>query len=126
VREIYEQRKKEFDYVAIMGDFKDTPDSVPLKHLIHDGSDLVEVMTEPGFDNGGLPGTYGECGTDNKIDYILMSPKLAGKFKTGGVERHGIWPGKKGTKFPHWPMKSAVEAASDHAGLWAEFDLKAA
>ena len=126
VREIYEQRKKDFDYIAIMGDFNDTPDSVPLKHLIHDGSDLVEVMAEPGFDNGGLPGTYGECGPNNKIDYILMSPKLAATFKTGGVERHGIWAGKKGTTFPHWPMKSAVEAASDHAGLWAEFDLKAA
>ena len=126
VREIYEQRKKEFDYIAIMGDFNDTPDSVPLKHLIHDGSDLIEVMTERNFNSDGLPGTYGECKAGDKIDYILMSPKLAAKFTAGGVERHGIWPGKKGTAFPHWQMQGPIEAASDHAGLWAEFDLKAA
>ena len=126
VREIYEQRKKDFDYIAICGDLNDFPESDPLRHLIRDGSDLVEVMTEDNFDDGGYPGTYQTCGPTNKIDYILMSPKLAEKFTTGGVERHGLWAGKNGTMFEHFPMQSSVDAASDHAGLWAEFDLKAA
>lgn len=125
VREIYEQRKKDFDYIAIMGDLNDYPESDPLKPLVGEGSDLVEVMTEPGFDNGGYPGTYQECRAKEKIDYILMSPKLAEKFTAGGVERRGIWAGKDGKKF-HPFMDKAIEAASDHAGLWVEFDLKAA
>ena len=128
VREIYEQRKKGFDYIAIMGDFNDTPDSAPLRHLIQDGSDLLDVMSQSvrNFDNGGFPGTYQECTAGNKIDYILMSPKLAEKFTAGGVERHGIWAGKNGKKFEHFQMNSSIDAASDHAGLWADFDLKAA
>lgn len=128
VRDIYEERKKQFDYIAIVGDLNDTPDSAPLKHLIHDGSDLVDVMSPSArnFNNGGFPGTYKECTASGKIDYILMSPKLAKKMTSGGVERHGIWAGKDGKKFEHFQMKDSTDAASDHAGLWAEFDLQAA
>ena len=126
VREIYEERKQDFDYIAIMGDLIDYPESGPLNPLLEDGSDLVEVMNTPGFDEGGYPGTYQNCGAKDKIDYILMSPKLAEKFTAGGVERRGIWAGKDGNKFAHFEMKGPVDAASDHAGLWADFDLKAA
>ncbi|UWZ85155.1 endonuclease/exonuclease/phosphatase family protein [Occallatibacter riparius] len=125
VREIYEQRKTEFDYIAIMGDLNDSPDSDPLKPLLRDGSDLVDVWGRPGFNDGGYPGTYLNCTPKEKIDYILVSPQLAKKFKTGGVERRGIWAGNDGKKF-HPFMNKAIEAASDHAGLWATFDFQPA
>lgn len=124
VRQIYEERKKQFDLIAIVGDFNDSPDRPPLRSLMHDGCDLVEISSRPGFDDGGFPGTYMECTAANKIDYILMSPRLAAKVIGGGVERHGMWVGKNGKKFDHYKeVAKAIDAASDHAGLWAEFDL---
>jgi endonuclease/exonuclease/phosphatase family metal-dependent hydrolase len=108
-----------------MGDLNDDPQSEPLRHLIQDGSDLVEVMSKPNFNNGGYPGTFQNCGAHDKIDYILMSPKLAAKFTAGGVERRGIWAGTNGQKFDPFPMQTPVQAASDHAGLWADFNLAA-
>jgi hypothetical protein len=36
----------------------------------------------------------------------------------------GVWGGKNGTLFPHYPeITEAVEAASDHAAIWAEIDI---
>jgi hypothetical protein len=53
-----------------------------------------------------------------------MSPKLSDKVIRGGIERQGAWGGKNGTLFPHLPtIKSAVDAASDHAALWADLNI---
>lgn len=124
-RQIYEERKKVFDYIAFVGDLNQDPMGDPLKSLLQQ-TDLVEVSAEPGFDNGGFPGTYKDCGPKDKIDYILMSPKLAKKFKAGGIERHGMFVGKNGQKFAHFPeVAHAIDAASDHAAVWAEFDIAA-
>lgn len=125
VRQIYDERKKVFNLVAIMGDLNASPDTAPLQALISE-TDLVEVSSRNGFDNGGFPGTYKECTEKDKFDYILMSPKLAAKFKTGGIERHGMYIGKNGKKFAHFPeVAGTMDAASDHAGVWAEFDIAA-
>lgn len=125
VRQIYDERKKTFDLIAVLGDLNASPDTTPLQALIA-GTDLVEVSSKTGFDNGGFPGTYKECTAKNKFDYILMSPKLAAKFKTGGIERHGMYIGKNGKKFAHFPeVAGTIDAASDHAGVWAEFDIAA-
>lgn len=125
VREIYEERKQVFDYIAIVGDFNDFPGSVPLQALLQ-GTDLVEVSSEAAFDNGGFPGTFDSCTPKNKIDYILMSPRLEKKFRAGGIERHGMWVGKNGKKFAHFPeVQGPIDSASDHAAVWAEFDIAA-
>ena len=52
-----------------------------------------DVFQHPTFDNGGHPGTYGLCNASNKINYILLSPKLYQRVQTGGVMRQGMWPG---------------------------------
>jgi hypothetical protein len=55
---------------------------------------------------------------------LLMSPKLAATVEKAGLERRGAWGGKNGTLFPHLPeIKSAKDAASDHAALWVELDI---
>ena len=37
--------------------------------------------------------------------------------------RKGVWGGKNGTLFPHYPtMTRATEAASDHAAIYADID----
>jgi endonuclease/exonuclease/phosphatase family metal-dependent hydrolase len=125
VKTIYEQRVAAgAKYVAVVGDLNDTPDSDPLAPLLKK-TDLRDVSTHSGFDDGGRPGTFGNCTASNKIDYVLLSPKLFALTTAGGIFREGIWGGKNGTLFPqrYATITKAGEAASDHAAIWAEINL---
>lgn len=125
VREIYEERLKEgFEYIVIAGDFNDTPKRDPLKPLLGNNSDLVDVMSHPKFVGDGREGTHGNGTKDGKLDYILMSPKVVTRVQNCGIDRRGVWGGKNGDLFPHFPeIKTPKDAASDHAALWVEFNL---
>ena len=118
VREIYDQRLKEgYENIAIMGDLNSDSASPELAPLTSDG--LVDVMDHPKFVGDGLPGTFGAGKKKDKFDYILMSPKLAEKVVSGGIERRGVWG-----KFPHFPeITKPVEAASDHAALFVDLRM---
>jgi endonuclease/exonuclease/phosphatase family metal-dependent hydrolase len=106
--------------VAVVGDFNDTPGSTPLAPLLAN-TNLRDVFAHPAFNNGGRPGTYGNCTASQKIDYILLSPSLFGLVTAAGVNRTGIWGGVNGTLFPHIPeITRAAEAASDHAAVWVD------
>jgi endonuclease/exonuclease/phosphatase family metal-dependent hydrolase len=122
VRAIYEERRAEgVLLIAIVGDLNDTPDSSPLRPLLDNGSNLQDVFQHPQFNDGGRPGTYGNCSASNKIDYILLSPELFNRVTVGGVHRLGIWGGANGTLFPHYPgITRSVHAASDHAAIWVD------
>ena len=124
IAEIYEERRKEgWKNVVIAGDFNDTPDSGPLAPLLKK-TDLKDVSQLQGWVWGEREGTYGG-GKKEKIDYLLLSPALHSKVKTGGVNRKGLWHGPR-TQNP-WEMlptlTKEVEAASDHAAVWVELDL---
>jgi endonuclease/exonuclease/phosphatase family metal-dependent hydrolase len=125
VREIYEKRLSEgFEFISVAGDLNDIPDREPLQPLLGDGSSLIDIMQHPGFRGDGREGTHGNGTKNGKLDYILMSPKLASRVQEGGIERRGVWGGKNGDLFPHFPeIKTAKDAASDHAALWVELDL---
>jgi endonuclease/exonuclease/phosphatase family metal-dependent hydrolase len=125
VRQIYDQRRASgVDLIAVLGDFNDTPDSDPLSPLLKNGSDLVDIFAHTKFTGDGRPGTFGTGTASNKIDYILMSPALAAHVTGGGVWRKGVWAGTKGTIFPHYPeMTKSEHEASDHAAIFADFDL---
>lgn len=124
VRKLYDIRKAEgWDLIAITGDFNDTPDSGPLAPLLKNGSDLIDITSHPKFAGDGRPGTYANGTKSGKIDYVLLSPALSNRVTGGGIERRGVWGGKNGTLFPHLnEITSPIEAASDHAALWAEFN----
>lgn len=111
VRDIYDERIGQgYNYVAIAGDLNDTPDSAPLAPLLADGA-LVDVMAHEKFAGDGRSGTHGNGTKSAKIDYILMSPKLAKKVQSAGVERRGVWEARTG-RSPHFPeIKSAKDAA---------------
>jgi hypothetical protein len=82
------------------------------------------IFAHPKFPGDGRPGTFGAGTPSNKIDYILMSPALAAHVTGGGVWRKGVWAGTKGTIFPHYPeMTKPEHEASDHAAVYADFDL---
>jgi len=125
VKQIYSDRLKQgFEFIAIVGDLNDTPGSPPMQPLLGNELGLTDIMTHVKFVGDGRVGTYGDGYANNKIDYILMSPKLANKIIAGGIERRGVWGGKKGKLFPHFDeIKSAKDAASDHAALWVDLDL---
>jgi len=124
VKEIYEKLRQEGNkFIAVIGDFNDTPDSAPLAPLIAQ-TDLKDISEHANFDDGGRPGTFGNGAKSSKIDYILMSPELFAKTKKGGIFRMGVWGGTNGTLFPHFPeITKASEAASDHAAIWADVDV---
>ena len=120
VKEIYNALRQKHDFVAVLGDLNDTPDSAPLAPLIGQ-TDLKDVSEHPNFTGDGRPGTYANGTAGNKIDYVLLSPALFAKVTAGGILRKGVWGGKNGTLFPHYPeITKASEAASDHAAIWAD------
>ena len=109
--------------VAIVGDFNDTPDSVPLAPLLAQ-TDLRDVSTHPKFVSDGRPGTFGNGTKANKIDYILLSPALFGRVTNARVFRKGVWGGTNGTLWPIYPTVTAkVHQASDHAAIYADINL---
>ncbi len=111
------------DRVVVLGDMNDTPDSAPLAPLLA-GTDLRDISALPGHDDGGRPGTYGASGAGNKIDYILLSPTLAGRVRGSGVFRRGMWPGVRPRRWEAYPeMATEANAASDHAALWVDLAL---
>lgn len=125
VKAIYEARVAQGDdLVAVVGDLNDTPTSQPLKPLLGN-TDLKDAFEHPAFDDGGFPGTYGLCNANNKIDYLLLSPKLWQAVAAGGVMRQGMWPGVKPA--PRWTVYPELDdpkhAASDHAALWVDLQI---
>lgn len=123
VKEIYDALRASEAHVAVIGDLNDTPDSAPLVPLIRQ-TDLKDISEHGGFDDGGRPGTFANGTASNKIDYVLLSPALFAAARAGGILRLGVWGGRNGTLFPHYPeITRAVEAASDHAAIWAEIDV---
>jgi predicted extracellular nuclease len=125
VREIYDLRRSQgVDLIAVLGDLNDTPDSDPLTPLLAAGSDLQDIFAHPQFGSDGRPGTYANGTKSNKIDYLLLSPRLFARVTGGGIWRKGVWGGKHGTLFPHYDdMTKPVHAASDHAAIWADIAL---
>src|SRR5262249_20751632 len=125
VRAIYDARRQQgVTRIAVIGDFNDTPDSSPLAPLLAQGSDLRDVFDHPNFQSDGRPGTFGNGAKSEKIDYILLSPELFTLVTTAGVFRKGVWGGKNGDLFPHFPeMTKAIHAASDHAAVFVDLNI---
>lgn len=121
VKEIYAGLIAEgHDLVAVIGDLNDTPDSPALRPLIAE-TDLKDVFVHPSFDAGGYPGTFGLCNAANKIDYILLSPRLFERVQCGGVWRKGMWPGVRPKRWETYDeLRSPHDAASDHAAVWVD------
>jgi endonuclease/exonuclease/phosphatase family metal-dependent hydrolase len=120
--EIYATRHKKHKWVAVLGDFNDTPESDALSPLLKD-TDLKDVMAHPSYTGkpGSRPGTFGTGSASNKIDYILLSPALWANVKDVDVERRGVWAPKS---FPHFDtVTGPTDTASDHAALWVDLAL---
>jgi endonuclease/exonuclease/phosphatase family metal-dependent hydrolase len=124
VRALYQARLKAgAEFVAVVGDLNDRPDSAPLAPLLRDGGPR-DVSAHPAYQDDGRPGTWRNGTAANKLDYILLSPALWERVKAAGVERRGVWGGTRGTLFPHLAtITREEEAASDHAAIWVDLGV---
>lgn len=118
------------EFIAVLGDFNDTPDSPPLQPLL--STELRDASEHPTFtdfeflaDNGNAgTGTFGLGNDSNKIDYLLLSPALFDKMTNGGLFRKGAWPGSSPKRWEVYPeLNRKLHAASDHHAIFADFDL---
>lgn len=121
VRQIYDERSAQgIKNIAILGDLNDSPGRFTLDPLLADG-ELKDFSAHPAYIDDGYPGTYGDGGESDKLDYILLSPSLFGMVQSAGVLRMGVWGGTDGTLWKHFDsMKRAEDAASDHAAVWVD------
>ena len=103
------------DLVIVAGDLNDTPDSAPLKKLMQTPN-LFDVLSSEKF--SGPRWTYHDA--SGQIDYLLVSKPLFAKISKVEIERRGIF--RKGVE--HFAeVTNEVTQASDHAAVWAEFNL---
>lgn len=125
IAEIYGRLQTEgYEDVAIVGDFNDTPGSDTLDPLMHPKTDLRDISEHPSFIDEGRPGTFANGTKSQKIDYILLSPSLFDRVEAGGIWRKGVWGGKNGDLWDHYPsMTESVHQASDHHAVFAELRL---
>jgi endonuclease/exonuclease/phosphatase family metal-dependent hydrolase len=110
------------DFVIVAGDFNDTPESEPLKKLTLETADLFDVLSS---DLIGDAPRWTYHSSKDQIDYLLASKPLFDKLKAVGIERRGIFSKTNfGGAFPHFPeVTDSTTQASDHAAVWAEFDI---
>jgi len=107
-RRIVEQVAKAHpkEWYAIVGDFNDTPDNPPIKHLLDEEAGLlvdVHASLKPKDRITYLHEPY-----RSTIDYIMTCPRLAKRLKPGSAEVMTSYSMMRG---------------SDHAPIWATFDV---
>jgi endonuclease/exonuclease/phosphatase family metal-dependent hydrolase len=124
VRQITERLKLEgAEMIAVVGDLNDTPGSGPLAPLLGEAG-FKDISEHPAYRSDGRPGTYQRGGEREKIDYVLLSPRLFERVSGGGIWRRGVWGPNKTPQWEVYPeMTSSYHAASDHACLWADLAL---
>lgn len=73
VREIYDTHITAGDnLVMVMGDLNEIPGNDPLTPPLREGSTLRDVASHPKYDDGGRPGTRGDCNAAGKFDSDSM------------------------------------------------------
>ena len=102
----------------IGGDLNDTPDQPLFAALWQDG--FVDVKDHPSYPTD-RPGTFDTGTAANKIDYLIMSPKLRDKLTGTGIERRGSYHPHSWVPFNTVTKKA--DEASDHQLVWADFSL---
>ncbi len=116
-------RDEGHEYIAVVGDLNDTPDSEALRPLFQ-RTGLRDISEHENFGWDNRKGTYRGVNERGKIDYVLLTPELYAKATGGGIFRKGVWRGPR-TK-NRWDvyetMTNEVHAASDHAAIYADID----
>ena len=123
LRERYDLKKQ---YVIVAGDLNDEPDSAPLKPLFATPGlrNVLDVVGHPKDDRWTY--YYGKDKAFNVIDYLLVSEALSKRVEAAGLERRGMFDLAKltgGTQSSFPGLTNWKLAGSDHALVWADFDI---
>lgn len=130
VAEILGEYDLRHDWVVVAGDLNDNPTSAPLQPLLT-VADLYDVLELQFPNNRAKRWTY-HYDSFEQIDYLLVSRALRDAFSRAGVERRGIAGLRRLTTAANGQVDVETEfdsvthwtnAASDHAAMWAEFNL---
>jgi predicted extracellular nuclease len=119
VRDVLKKFDLKNDLVVVCGDFNDVPGSAPLTALLGTPG-LNDVLAQL------APGERWTYKDKKQIDYLLVSDALLKGLKAAGVERRGMVKAEKltgGAVKPFPEVTSDANDASDHAAVWAEFDV---
>jgi endonuclease/exonuclease/phosphatase family metal-dependent hydrolase len=116
----------EKQWVVVAGDFNELPQS----------DSLAPLLQLPGLRNtfdklpaGADRWTHRDDAVPSKndqIDYLLVSEGLWPRLQQVAIERRGIWARAESTREKYPPFASVTgdpNSASDHAAVWADFDL---
>lgn len=106
-------------YVLVGGDLNDTPDSTSLSPLFTEG--FQDIMSHPSYPQD-RPGTYATETKTDKIDYLIMSPKLRTKLNLTGIERRGSYHPRTWISFD--TVTKPADEASAHHLIWADFKFE--
>jgi endonuclease/exonuclease/phosphatase family metal-dependent hydrolase len=110
--------------VIVAGDFNELPDSASLAPLLIQTPHLRNAFEK--LPAGSDQWTHLDDVAKNKqIDYLLLSDPLFDACRKVEIERRGIFSKTNfGGKYPHFDtIKSEAGQASDHAAVWADFDM---
>jgi len=121
VQEIYRGLRADHEYVIVAGDLNDNPQSGALDALLTqtDARDAMSLDVYHGF-----PGTYQRATAAEKIDYLLMSPRLVERVMQVNVFRKGFYAPTKWESFENITKDTKDRnQASDHHCLWVDLDL---
>lgn len=126
VAEILKRFKLAKQWVVVAGDFNELPKS----------DSLSPLLKLPGLRNAfdKLPATEDRWthrddaipSKNDQIDYLLVSDALWPRLDQVKIERRGIWGNTKKVREKYPPLPTVTgdtSAASDHAAVWADFDL---
>jgi endonuclease/exonuclease/phosphatase family metal-dependent hydrolase len=108
------------DLVIVAGDMNDDPASAALQPLLG-VPNLFDVLQLKFGNIMADRWTYKYEKQLNQIDFLLVSKPLKDGFKDAAIERRGVFGAPGVTPFPS--VTSATNAASDHAAVWAEFQV---
>lgn len=113
-------------FVIVAGDFNELPQSESLAPIL-EPENLRNSFEK--LDAGADRWTHRDDAIPSKndqIDYLLISDALWPRLQQVGIERRGVWANAQKTRAKYPPLTTVTgdtNSASDHAAVWADFDL---
>jgi endonuclease/exonuclease/phosphatase family metal-dependent hydrolase len=122
--------QRQFDlsrqFVVVAGDFNELPNSDSLAPLLRREGLRNSFEKLPNDADRWTHRDDAVPSKNDQIDYLLVSDALWPRLREVGIERRGVWASAQKTRAKFPPLTTVTgdsNSASDHAAVWADFDL---